>query len=284
MITTLKGRTTQVEISPERPTAIIGERINPTGKPRLAKAISEKNWDTLRQEALSQVGSGASIIDVNVGAAGADETVILPEAVKVVAEAVGAPICIDSSDPVALEAALRVCPGRALINSTTGEEKSMAAILPLAAKYGAAVIALCHDEEGISGEPEKRFAVAQKIIARAREAGLEESDLLFDPLVLPVGVGKTNGTACLATASLLSGRLGMNLTLGASNVSFGLPDRHVVNNSFLCMAIWCGVNAPIVNPGGPGLRESILAADLIAGKDPDCMRYIKNYRSSRQRQ
>ncbi|MFC1934316.1 dihydropteroate synthase [Chloroflexota bacterium] len=282
MITTLVGKTTKVEISREKPTVIIGERINPVGKPRFAEALIKGNWDLVRREAISQVDKGAMVIDINVGATGVDETATLPQAVKVVSEAVGVPLSLDSTNPMALEAALKVCPGKALINSTTGEEKALATILPLAKEHGAAVIALCHDEEGIAKDAEKRFQVAQKIITRARDFGVEETDILLDPMVLPVGVDAQAGAVCLTTAYLISERLGLNLTIGASNMSFGLPDRHLINNTFLVMAIWCGVNAPIVNPANKGLIEAILTADMIAGKDSYCTRYIKQYRKSHQ--
>lgn len=282
MLTTLMGKTTKVEISGEAPTVIIGERLNPVGKPRLARAFAEGDWDLVGQEAISQVAKGATVIDISVGASGVDEVAVLPQAVKVVAGVVGVPLSLDSANPAALAAALKICPGKALINSTTGEEKALATILPLAREYGAAVIALCHDEEGIAKDPEKRFQVAQKIIARARDFGVAESDIILDPMVLPVGTDDRAGAVCLATASLVSQKLGLNLTIGASNVSFGLPDRHLINNSFLAMSIWCGVNAPIVNPMGQGLMETILTADLLAGKDPYCARYIKHYRKSRQ--
>lgn len=278
MTTTLQGTREKVEISPQGPTVIIGERINPTGRSRLAEALKKGDFSLLREEALSQVEQGARVLDVNVGAAGVDEVALLPQAAQVVSEATGAPLCLDSSNPQALEAALRVCQGRALINSTTGEEGSLERILPLAKEYGAAVIALCHDEEGISGDAEKRLRVAEKILKKAKAYGLEEADLLLDPLVLTVSADNRAGVVSLTTARLISERLGLNLTMGASNVSFGLPDRHLINNSFLAMAIWCGVNAPIVNPGAKDLVATILAADLLKGKDEYASRFLKYYR------
>ena len=282
MITTLWGTKEKVEISPEGPTVIIGERINPTGKPKIVAALEKRDWDVLRQEAVTQIAQGARVIDVNVGAIGIDEVALLPEAVKAVSEATGAPLCIDSSNPQALEAALRVCGGKPIINSTTGEEASLSVILPLAKEYGAAVIGLCQDERGIAQNPEQRLEVAQKLVNRARSYGIEENDILIDPLALAVAAETRAGLVCLVTAQLIYERLGLNMTAGTSNLSFGLPNRYLINNSFLAMAIWCGVNAPIVNPGSKGLVETVLTADLIKGRDEYAVRYLKHYRKSLQ--
>ena len=282
MITTLLGKKEKVEISPGGPTVIIGERINPTGRSKIIAALENKDWDVLRQEAVTQIDQGAHVIDVNVGAPGLDEVALLPEAVKVVSEATGAPLCIDSSDPQALEAALQVCEGKPIINSTTGEEASLSVILPLAKKYGAAVIGLCQDEQGIAQEPEQRLEIAQKIVSRAKSYGIEAQDIIIDPLVLTVGAEPKGGLITLLTARLISERLGLNMTMGASNISFGLPNRYLINNSFLAMAIWCGVDAPVVNPGGKGLMETILAADLVKGNDDYAARYLRHYRKSLQ--
>lgn len=282
MITTLVGKKEKVEISPEGPTVIIGERINPTGKPWLAEALEKKDWEVVRQEALKQVSQGARVIDVNVGAAGIDEVAVLPEAVKVVEEATGAPICIDSSNREALEAALAVCDGKALINSTTGEDASLSVVLPLAKRYGAAVIALCQDEAGISRSAEQRLVVAQKILKRAEDTGLEAEDILIDPLVLTVAAEPDAGDVSLATVQMVYQSLGLNITMGTSNVSFGLPNRYLINNSFLAMAIMCGVNAPIVNPGAKDLVETILACDVLKGKDEHAIRYLRHYRKTRR--
>ena len=282
MITTLLGRKEKVEISPDGPTVIIGERINPTGRSKFAAALKNKDWDVLRQEAITQIEQGAHVIDVNVGTPGLDEVATLPEAVKIVSEATGAPLCIDSSNPQALEAALQVCEGKPLLNSTTGEEASMSVILPLVKKYGAAVIGLCQDEQGIATEPEKRLEIARKIVSRAKSYGIEASDIVIDPLVLTVGAESKAGLTTLLTARLISERLGLNMTMGASNISFGLPNRYFINNSFLAMAIWCGVDAPVVNPGGKGLVETILGADLVKGNDEYAARYLRHYRKSLQ--
>lgn len=283
MITTLRGRKEKVDISHEGPTVIIGERINPTGRSRLTAALEKGDWDVLRQEAVLQVEQGAGVIDVNVGAAGIDEVAVLPEVVRVVSEATGVPVCIDTSNPQALEAALRVCGGKPLINSTTGEEASLSVILPLAKEYGAAVIGLCQDERGIAPDPEGRLEVAQKIVDRAKSYGIEEHDVLIDPLVLTVAAETKAGWLTLTTAQLISRRLGLNMTMGTSNISFGLPNRYLINNNFLAMAIWCGVNAPVVNPGAQGLVETILTADLVKGSDEYAGRYLKHYRKNLRR-
>lgn len=283
MITILQGKTQKVEISPEGPTVIIGERLNPTGRSRLAEALRKGDWDLIRQEATSQVEQGAAIIDINVGTTGVDEVATLPQAVRVVSEVVGVPLCLDSPNPQALEAALKVCPGKPLINSTTGEEKALTTILPLAREFGATVIALCHDEEGIANDPERRFKVAEKIVRRAKDYGLQEADILIDPLVLTVGAEAKAGIVSLRAACLISERLGLNLTMGVSNVSFGLPNRHLINSNFLAMAIWCGVNAPIINPAIKEIVETILAADLLKGNDHYATRYIRYCRKSQQK-
>ena len=282
MITTVRGTKEKVDISPEGPTVIIGERINPTGNPQITTALQNRDWDILIQEAANQIAQGAAILDVNVGAVGIDEVAVLPEVVKVVAEATGVPICIDSSNAQALEAALKVCGGKPIINSTTGEEASLSVILPLAKAYGTAVIGLCQDERGISSDPEQRFEIAQKIVSQAKSYGIDEQDVLIDPLVLTVAAESGAGAVTLTTAQLISERLGLNMTMGTSNVSFGLPNRYLINNGFLTMAIWCGVNAPVVNPGAKELVETVLAADLVKGTDEYAARYLKHYRKSRR--
>ncbi|GAB4442389.1 MAG: hypothetical protein Kow00120_11270 [Anaerolineae bacterium] len=266
-----------VVIAPDQPTRIIGERINPTGRKKFAAAILEGNLDVVRDEAIVQVEAGAAILDVNVGAAGADEVALLPEAVRLITEAVDAPLSFDSANPKALEAALKVYAGKALINSVNGEEKSMAAILPVVAEYKAAVIALCMDDDGIPPTPEGRLAVAQKIIERAGALGIPPEDILIDCLAMTVGADSKAATVTLEAIRRVRAELGMNMTLGASNVSFGLPDRHLINSTYLAMALLAGVNAPIANP----MRDygTIAAADLLLGRDEYAMNYIRYCRS-----
>lgn len=279
METRISSTTKEVLISDERPTVLIGERINPTGKKKLAEALKDGNLELVRQEALAQVQAGADILDVNVGAAGVDEVALLPQAVQAVMDTVDVPLCLDSANPAALEAALKVYKGKPLINSVTGEEHSMANVLPLVKKYGAAVIGLVQDEGGVSNNSERRVAIARKIVERAAALGIPCEDIIIDCLTLTVSADTTAGLATIETARKVRSELGVNITLGASNISFGLPDRDLVNNAFLAIVIAAGVTCPIVDVAKA--RPSVLAADLALGRDRYAMRYIKAYRQRR---
>lgn len=279
METRISSTTKEVLISDERPTVLIGERINPTGKKKLAEALKDGNLELVRQEALAQVQAGADILDVNVGAAGVDEVALLPQAVQAVMDTVDVPLCLDSANPAALEAALKVYKGKPLINSVTGEEHSMANVLPLVKKYGAAVIGLVQDEGGVSNNSERRVAIARKIVERAAALGIPCEDIIIDCLTLTVSADTTAGLATIETARKVRSELGINITLGASNISFGLPDRDLVNNAFLAIVIAAGVTCPIVDVAKA--RPSVLAADLALGRDRYAMRYIKAYRQRR---
>ncbi|MBN1136680.1 MAG: dihydropteroate synthase [Anaerolineae bacterium] len=281
MDTILKGIGQKVVISPERPTAILGERINPTGKKKLAAALVAGDLDIVRREALEQVEAGADILDVNVGAAGVDETHLLPLAVRAVLETAGVPIAIDTANGEAMAAALAVHnelnpDGKPLINSVNGEEASLARVLPLVAQYGAAVIGLCMDDDGIPNTAKQRLAVAAKIVSRAEEHGIPRQDILIDCLALTVGADSNAAKITLDAIRMVHEELGVNLALGASNVSFGLPDREILNGAFLAMAIAHGLNCPIVDAAK--VRPFILAADLALGRDEYAMRYLKSYR------
>jgi 5-methyltetrahydrofolate--homocysteine methyltransferase len=281
MKTILKSAKETVVISPEEPTRLIGERINPTGKKRLAAALNDGDLSIVKQEAEEQVAAGADILDVNVGAAGVDEVDMLPKAVQLVMETVDVPVCIDSADPVALEAALKVhrelAPeGKPLINSVNGEEERLEAVLPLVAEYGAAVIGLAMDDDGIPPDSEKRFAVVRKIVERAEGLDIPREDIVIDCLALTVGADSQAAVVTLGAMRLVQEELGLNMTLGASNVSFGLPEREVINWAFLAMAIQNGLNCPIVDPAK--VRQAVLAADLLLGRDDYAMRYIKAYK------
>ena len=278
METTLASKSKTVLISPERPFVIIGERINPTGRKKLAEEMANGDFSRVRADALAQVEAGAQVLDVNSGVPGADEPAVMRQAVQMVMETVDVPLCFDSPNPAALEAALSVYSGRALINSTTGEDAALERVLPLAKKYGAAVIALCNDERGIVPDPQARLAVARKIVARAADFGLAASDLIFDPLVLTVGADSNASQVTLETIRLLRQELGANTTAGASNVSFGLPDRPALNAAFIAMAMMAGLTAAITNPLEPAVRTSILAADLCLGRDDYGGRWIKAFR------
>ena len=287
MKTVLKGTGKEVVIGDGRPTVLLGERINPTGKKKLAAALAAGDLGVVHQEALAQVVAGADILDVNVGAAEVDELALLPRAVKLVLETVDAPIAIDTADGEALAAALamhkQVNPeGKPLINSVNGEEASLARVLPLVAEYGTAVIGLCMDDDGIPNTPEKRLAVAQKIVARAEGHGIPREDILIDCLALTVGADSQAGWVTLESIRLVREELGVNMTLGASNVSFGLPDREIINGAFLAMAIERGLNCPIVDAAK--VAHYIQAADLALGRDEYAMRYLKAYRKRKKAQ
>jgi 5-methyltetrahydrofolate--homocysteine methyltransferase len=281
MKTILKGTGKKLVIEDGRPTVILGERINPTGKKRLAAALVAGDLEIVRQEALAQVEAGADLLDVNVGAAGVDEVGLLPKAVKLVMETVDVPICIDTPNPEALAAALAMHKelnpdGRPLVNSVNGEEASLARVLPLVAEYGTAVIGLCMDDDGIPDTPERRLEVAQKIVGRAEGHGIGREDILIDCLALTVGADSQAGWITLEAMRTVKEELGVNLALGASNVSFGLPDRETINGVFLAMAIARGLNCPIVDAAKVG--HYILAADLALGRDDYAMRYLKAFR------
>jgi 5-methyltetrahydrofolate--homocysteine methyltransferase len=281
MKTVLKGTGKAVVIGPGLPTAILGERINPTGKKRLEAALSSGDLEIVRQEALAQVEAGAHLLDVNVGAAGVDEADLLRRAVQLVLETVDVPVAIDTPNGEALAAALvthreLVPDGKPLVNSVNGEESSLARVLPLVAEYGTAVIGLCMDDDGIPETPEKRLAVAKKIIARAESLGIPREDILIDCLALTVGADSQAGWVTLEAIRMVKEELGVNLALGASNVSFGLPERETLNGVFLGMAIARGLNCPIVDAAKVG--HFILAADLALGHDDYAMRYLKAYR------
>lgn len=276
METILRGAERVVTISPEQPVAIIGERINPTGRKRLAAQLQEGDLDRVRREAQAQVSQGAAVIDVNVGAAGVDQVEILPRAVAAVAKVVDVPLAIDTDDPQALEASLALCPGRPLVNSVTGEESSLETVLPLVKAYGTAVIGLTMDDQGIPDTPEKRLAVASKIVERAEAMGIPRQDVIVDCLSLCVGADYRAGVVTLETMRLARQELGVNLVLGASNCSFGLPDRAAINDLFLAMAIAQGLTCAITDPAHT--RRAILISDLLLGRDEFAMRYIRFFR------
>ncbi len=285
MKTILKGARKAVTIGPDKPTIFIGERINPTGKKRLAAALAEGNLEIVKMEAEAQVKAGADVLDVNVGAAGVDEVALLPQAVRLVVETVGVPVCIDSANAEALQAALAVHQelvpeGKPLINSVNGEEAHLEAVLPLIAEYNAAVIGLTMNDDGIPSTAEKRAAVARKIIERADALGIPREDIIIDCLAMTVGADTQAAQITLEAIRLVRGELGVNMTLGASNVSFGLPEREIVNWAFLTMAIQLGVNCPIVDTAK--VRPIILAADLLLGRDEFAMRYIKAYKKRKK--
>jgi 5-methyltetrahydrofolate--homocysteine methyltransferase len=278
LVTTISSKSQTVEISRDRPTTIIGERINPTGRKKLHEALEAWNFDIVRQDAVDQISAGAAVLDVNAGVSDADESALLQELIRVVMEMSRVPLCIDTSDPKALSAALSTYEGKALINSVNGEERSLTELLPVVKEHGAAVIGLCMDDDGIPETSEKRLAVAAKIIERAGKIGIDPSDVIIDPLVLTIATDYRAGQVTLETTKQVVREFGVNITMGASNVSFGLPDRHYINATFMAMAIQAGVTCPITNPLVTELMTSILAADLALGRDEDSMRWIQAFR------
>jgi 5-methyltetrahydrofolate--homocysteine methyltransferase len=285
METILKGTGKKVIIGDGRPTVIIGERINPTGKKKLAAALAAGDLNIVRREALAQVEAGADVLDVNVGAANVDEADLLPKAVRLVMETVDVPVCIDTADGEALAAALAVHKelnpdGKPLVNSVNGEEASLARVLPLVTEYDAAVIGLCMDDDGIPETPERRLAVAEKIVERAEALGMSRENVLIDCLALTVSADSKAGWTTLEAIRMVKEELGVNMALGASNISFGLPEREVINGAFLAMAIAAGLNCPIVDAAK--VRPYILAADLALGRDDYALRYIKAFRQRKK--
>jgi 5-methyltetrahydrofolate--homocysteine methyltransferase len=278
-LTTIVSSAAQtVEINRARPTVIIGERINPTGRKQVLAALQQGNFDIVRQDATSQVAAGAAILDVNAGVPGVDETALLQQVMRAVMDVTDVPLCIDTANPEALEATLSLYKGKALVNSVNGEDRSLAAVLPLVKEHGAAVIALCMDDDGIPKTPEQRLAVADKIIERAARLGIPAEDVVIDPLALTMGADSTAGRVALDALELIVQEFGVNITMGASNISFGLPDRKYVNAAFIAMAIHAGLTCPITNPLVTEVMAAVLAADLAMGRDDYGMRWIQGYR------
>lgn len=278
METILESPTRQVTIGPESPFVVIGERINPTGRRALATEILEGNMERVVADALAQVEAGAAMLDINAGVPGADEPALLVQLVGRVQEATDVPISIDSSVVAALEAALAVCQGKPLVNSVTGEEERLESVLPLVARHGAAVIGLAHDEAGPSLDPAERLRVATKIVRRACDHGVAPEDVIIDPMAMTVGADPNAATAALETIRLIRQELGNNLTLGASNISFGLPNRRAINVAFLALAQGAGLSSAIANPLAPGVRDTVMAADLLLARDPYGMAWIQEHR------
>ncbi|MGQ0850042.1 MAG: dihydropteroate synthase, partial [Actinomycetota bacterium] len=263
----------------ERPFVIIGERINPTGRKLLAEEMRNGDFSRVEKDALTQVEAGAQMLDVNAGIPLADEPALLARAVELVQSLTDVPLSIDSSIVEALEAGLAAYQGKALVNSVTGEEERLERVLPLVAKHGAAVVAISNDETGISEDPDIRFEVARKIVHRAADHGIAKEDVVVDPLVMPIGAMSTAGRQVFHLLGRLRGELGVNTTCGASNVSFGLPNRHGINAAFLTMAIGAGLTSAITNPMEAEIRQAILAADVLTGRDINCAAWIRNYRT-----
>jgi methanogenic corrinoid protein MtbC1/uroporphyrinogen-III decarboxylase len=274
METTVTSATQTVVIGPRQPLVIIGERINPTGRKKLAQALEKGNLDLVQSEAIKQVEEGAHILDVNVGVSGIDEPRMLKEAILAIREVTDVPLCIDSALPKALEGGLEVYEGKALVNSVNGEELKLKQVLPLVKKHGAAVIGLTMDDRGIPREAETRLEIAGKIVERAEQMGIPREDVIIDPLAMAVSADYQAGLETIKALQLIRDELGVNQTLGLSNISFGLPERASINAVFLAMAMLSGLTCPIVDPTVWEMRKALLVSDMLLGKDEYCMNYI----------
>ena len=278
MPTVVTGKNTEVKFGQGLPTVIIGERINPTGRRSLAEELKLGKLDIVQSDARKQSEAGAHIIDVNVGAVSVNEVEMLPAAIKRVMAVCDRPICIDSANPKAIKAALEVYPYKALINSVNGKEESMEEILPLVKESGCAVVCLTLDETGIKNDVEARFNVAKKIINRAESMGIKREDLVFDCLVMTASTDSNSAKITLETMRKVVAEFGVSTTFGASNISFGMPNRELLNIHFLTMGIIYGLTAPITDPLIEGLIPAMKAADFLAGRDFYGMNYISDYR------
>jgi 5-methyltetrahydrofolate--homocysteine methyltransferase len=272
--TILSSATREVVIGFERPFVVIGERINPTGRRKLAEEMAAGSFETVISDAVAQVAAGAQMLDVNAGIPLADEPAILAEAIQLVQGVTDVPLCIDSSIVEALEAGLAVYEGKPLVNSVTGEEDRLESVLPLVAKHGAAVVAITNDESGISEDPDVRFEVARRIVSRAADHGIPKEDVVVDPLLMPIGAMGTAGRQVFRILRRLREELGVNSTCGASNVSFGLPSRPALNAAFLPMAIASGLTSAITSPLHKEMFHAVKAADVLMGNDPHCASWI----------
>jgi 5-methyltetrahydrofolate--homocysteine methyltransferase len=276
--TLVSSANSEVVIGFDQPFVVIGERINPTGRKKLAAEMKAGDFSRVEQDALAQVAAGAHMLDINAGIPLADEAAILAASIKLVQSLVDVPLSIDSSVVEALEAGLAVYQGKPLVNSVTGEEDRLEAILPLIKKYDAVVVAISNDETGISQDPDERFAVAKKIVERAADHGIHYSNIVVDPLVMPVGAVDTAGASVLRLIRRLREELKVNTTCGASNFSFGLPNRRGLNAAFLPMAVGAGMTSAIMNPMHEPEMAAISGADVVMGHDANCTRWIRNCR------
>ncbi|NNE72340.1 MAG: dihydropteroate synthase, partial [Acidimicrobiales bacterium] len=276
--TVISSATKEVVIGFGRPFVMIGERINPTGRKLLAAEMKEGDFSRVEADAVAQVAAGAHMLDVNAGIPLADEPALLAKAIQLVQSVTDVPLSIDSSIIEALEAGIAVYEGKPLINSVTGEDEVLERVLPLVAKAGAAVVAISNDETGISEDPDVRFEVAKRIVNRAADHGIAAADVVVDPLVMPIGAMGTAGQQVFALVRRLRDELGVNTTCGASNVSFGLPNRHTITGTFLAMGIGAGMTSAIMNPLHAEVKHAVMAADVLAGNDENCAAWIADNR------
>lgn len=277
MKTILSGTTKEVVIDTEGPVVIIGESINPTRRKRLATALQENDFRLVLELALTQIRSGAEILDVNVGFPGVDDEKLLPEVVKAIQDNFDIPLCLDSPNPAAIEAALKAAKGKCLINSVNGNESSLRSLLPVASEYGAAIIALCIDESGISDDPAKRKAIAGTIVEKAVRSGIKHEDIIIDPVAMAVSAEPRACLITLDTIRMIRSELGHNITMGSSNISFGLPGRESLNAAFLTLAVYCGLTCPIANP--EKITSAARATDLVLGRDDYAVRFVEYFQN-----
>ena len=277
-VTVVSSATKEVRIGFDQPFCVIGERINPTGRKILSAEMKEGDYSRVEADALAQVAAGAHMLDVNAGIPLADEPAILADCVKLVQSLTDVPLSIDSSIVAALESGLSVYEGKPLVNSVTGEEERLEQVLPLVKKYNAAVVAISNDETGISEDPDERFLVAKKIVERAADYGIPAEDVVVDPLVMPIGALNDAGRQLMHILRRLRDELKVNSTCGASNVSFGLPNRNGLNAAFLTMAMGAGMTSAITSPLHVEVMQAIMGADVMMGHDPDCLRWIARFR------
>ncbi|NSW95258.1 MAG: dihydropteroate synthase [Bacteroidales bacterium] len=277
MRTILRGKNSEVVIDTDGPVVIIGESINPTRRKRLVATLQEHDFSYVIELAESQIKAGADVLDVNVGFPGVDDVKLLPETVRAIQEKFDVPLCLDSPNPEAIEAALKVASGKCLINSVNGKEESLKALLPVAKEYGSAIIGLCMDDEGITNDPQKRLGIAEKIIERSLAVGIKEEDIIIDPLAMAVSADPKACLVTLETIRLIRRKLGHNITQGASNISFGLPDRESLNAAFMAISIYNGLTCPIANP--EKITAIVRATDLVLGRDDFAVRFVDYYQS-----
>jgi 5-methyltetrahydrofolate--homocysteine methyltransferase len=282
MQTVVKSPTKSVIIGPDQPFAVIGERINPTGRKKLEAEMLAGDFSRVERDALAQVAAGAHILDINVGVTSVEphktEPELMVKCIKLVQALTDVPLCIDSSVVPALIAGIKAANGRPIVNSVTGEEERLEAVLPVVAEYNVPVIAISNDESGISYDPKVRFEVAKKIVKRAESYGIKPEDVLVDPLAMPVGAVRTAGRDLFTMVRMVREELGCNTVCGASNISFGMPNRHLLNSTFVAMAIAAGMTSAITNPMESEIRNSIYAADVLMGNDEGSMRYLSAMR------
>lgn len=278
MQTVIRSATREVIIGHDQPVVMIGERINPTGRKKLAAALEAGDMSLVQKEAMNQVAAGAQVLDVNVGVSGADEKDLMLQALQAITQVVDVPLCIDSAKPEVLAVGLGAYKGKALVNSVNGEEAKLKAVLPLVAAHKAAVVALTMDDKGIPTDVATRLAIADKIVNEAAKLGIPLEDIIIDPLAMSVAADDAAGLAALQALAGIKKNLGVNQTIGASNVSYGLPDRRAINATFLAMAVMAGLTCPITDPTVWPVRRTLLISDLLTGKDEYAMNYITAYR------